>query len=187
MTADALYASPSTGRHCYGATSPVDDPNRVSDHPIFAIDFNQISPDRVLARGQAVDPLTTALNAGAEGRAPPRDFRLLRAGGELQVLSRAKDYGIGSLAERLVQAGGKHYWRMGFRPGPNVRNEGSNEAEFVRCAPLSPRRASVRELMAARSAPGQVGIPPSMNADVPLGVSCVGHQSQWGASSSGDA
>ena len=53
-------------------------------------------------------------------RAILRDSRTVGAGGKLEVPLRDRDYGVWSLAERPIQAGGNHHWRTGVHLGPSV-------------------------------------------------------------------
>ena len=144
-------------------------PNRFSGHPVFLVDFNQISPNRVSVRGQDSDPLTTSLKVGGAIKSTPRDLRMIGAVGELQVPLLSKDYEVWAFAGSLTEADGNHYWRMGIRLGPSAGGGGSTAAESVHCAPPAFRGASLRDLMAVLSVPGQVGYPPTMGLGASLG------------------
>ena len=75
---------------------------------------------------------------------------------------------------------------MGIRLGPKADGEKPNEAPALRKPPAL-RKTSVRELMAALSAPCPAGRPPTMNSAAPPGLSRVGYQSAEVAFSSRDA
>ena len=76
---------------------------------------------------------------------------------------------------------------MGILPGPNESGGGLTEATSEQCAAPAFRKASVRELMAVRLAPGQVGYPPTMRPNASLGFACAGYRSDEVAVSSRDA
>ena len=57
----------------------------------------------------------------------------------------------------------------------------------VKCTPPDRRNASVREIVTAHLAPGQVGDPPTVNSDAALRLSCTGYQGAEIAFNSRDA
>ena len=153
------------------------DPDRSIDHPVSVVDFNQVSPTRIFARGHANDPLTSALKVGGAIKATPRDFRILGADLELQVPLLAKDYGVRALAGRLSQVEGKYLYSEGIRLGPQASGEVWNQAKSVQCALPALRKAYGRQLMAVLLAPVKVGCPPATDSDASLGLASVGRQS----------
>ena len=74
-----------------------------------------------------------------------------------------------------------------FVRAPMQSGQGLTEATSVKCAPPALRKASVCKMMAARSAPGQVGDPLTMNSDAAFGLSCPGYQGAEIAFNSHDA
>ena len=77
---------PSGSRPSCDVISPMGGPNRFMNDPVSAVDFNKRSPNRVFARGQTDDLLTTALRVGGGIKSAPRALRVLSANDELQRL-----------------------------------------------------------------------------------------------------
>ena len=142
-------------------------PSAVSRTP-----FNQI-----FVRGHANDPPTAALSARGAAKSTQHGCLMLGVDGALQVSSSSKDYEFRTLPARSAQVQGIHYCRMGIRLSPNAGSGCPNEATSARCAPPDLRKVSVREPIAAPSAPGQAGYPPTMNSGATLGFCYVGNQS----------
>ena len=73
-------------------------PNRFSGHPVFAIDFYQVSPDQMVARGHASNPWATALKVGGAIKDTPRHTYMRGADRELRCPLQAKDYEVCTFA-----------------------------------------------------------------------------------------
>ena len=64
---------------------------------------------------------------------------------------------------------------MGSRFGPNASGASANYAKFVTETPPVLRYTTVRGWLNFSHALGQVGFPPTMNADASLGCSCAAY------------
>ena len=162
-------------------------PARCSDHPVFAIDFENVSPNQSFVRGRPNEPHTAALKVGAAMKVAPRNFQMLGTDGELEVSLMGRGYEFRALGEGPIQADGKRHWSTGVRLGPQPSGGGSSEAEIVERAPPALREISVRELVVALSSPERVGCPPTINSDASWVSSCVGYQGSEADPSSREA
>ena len=72
------------GRPSGESLLPLGDFSRPSDRPVFAVDFEGISPAKTLFRGDPDDPITAALKASGASPATQRDFRMVGADEGLQ-------------------------------------------------------------------------------------------------------
>ena len=64
-------------------------------------------------------------------------------------------------------------WAFGL--DPMLRGPGSDVAQSVKCAPAALRETAALELLTSFTVP--VGSPPTMNADAPLVLPCMGYRS----------
>ena len=81
------------------------------------------------------------------------------------------------MSDRPTQRRGKRDWRMGVRLGSHASEAGTNYAQPVKSTPPAMRKTTVRETSTCLHAPGQVGFPPTMNADASAGFPRMAYQS----------
>ena len=76
----------------YTALFPMGEPARFMGHPVFAVDFNRVSPNQIFfVCGQPNDLHTTALKDGGATEVTPRDFRMLGVDGSIAVPLEERD------------------------------------------------------------------------------------------------
>ena len=117
-------------------------------------------PSTTFIRDENDDPM-----APGTKMAPSLGFRTMGAEGQLGSPRLSTDFQAWELGDRLIRKDGKRDWRMGIRLGTQIGGAGANTATYVQSAPAAHCKTTVRKMVTFASAPGQAGLPPTIDTD----------------------
>ena len=109
---------------------------------------------------------------------PSRSDADKKLGAEWLLRGQEDQFHISVIPERRVGQGAiLHGWRMGARLGPEGKGNWANMAQSISPTAPASRKANYRELLLISQSPFQVGLPPTINTDAPLGFPFYPYQS----------